>query len=221
MRACELSTFGQWLPSSPLASDRLWNRDLELVSDMEISLFYARAGLVGLKGNAIEAIDRLQTALILSAIDGTKVPKEAMRLVAHEPPVERFAVDEFIDRLVKLPSARRAAVLFALEMALAPERVVELTWKEAANMAQLPTQARETIRARATVRHLKLPYVFWEWAGERIATPLLQLAVSAEEAFGMPWPRIQQRYTSMLWVSGRADVASFHSLVEEVAAGRL
>jgi hypothetical protein len=221
VRASELRTFGQWLPESPLASDRFWNRDLELVSDTEISLFYARAGLQGLKAHAVEAIDRLQTALILAAIDGTEVPKEAMRLVAHEPPVERFAVDEFIDLLVKLPDARRSAVLYALAMHDTPERVTELTWSEARKLIQMPPQIRDILAGRAKVRHLKLPYVFWEHASDRVAAPLVQLAVSAEEAFGMPWPRIQQRYSCMLWVSGKADVASFQGLVEEVAAGRL
>jgi hypothetical protein len=221
VRASELRTFGQWLPTSPLASDRLWNRDLELVSDNEIALFYARAGLQGLKGHAVEAIDKLQTALVLAAIDGTELPKEAMRLIAHEPPIERFAVDEFIDLLVKLPDARRSAVLYALAMHEAPERVTELTWGEAKRLIQVPPQITEILKARAKVRHIKLPYVFWERASDRVAAPLVQLAVSAEEAFGMPWPRIQQRYSSMLWVSGKADVASFHGLVEEVAAGRL
>lgn len=221
MRASELRTFGQWLPSSPLASDRFWNRELELVSDTEISLFYARAGLMGLKGHAVEAMDKLQTALILSAMDGTEVPKEAMRLVAHELPVERFMVDEFIDHLVKLSPERRSAVLFALELKRAPERIVELTWSEVKQMAQLSSNLKEILKARARVRHLKLPYVFWEWATDRIASPLLQLAVSAEEAFGMSWPRIQERYSTMLWINGQADAASFTGLVEEVAAGKL
>lgn len=221
MRASELRTFGQWLPSSPLASDRFWNRDLELVSDTEISLFYARAQLQGLKSNAIEAMDKLQAALVLASIDGTELPKGALRLVAHELPLERFTVDEFIDSLVKLPAARRAAVVFALEMRDTPERVAELTWSDTATMMQLPTQVQQILKSRGQVRHLKLPYVFWEWATERIASPLLQLAVSAEQAFGEPWQRIQQRYSTMLWVSGRADAASFYGLVEEVAAGRL
>lgn len=221
MRASELRNFGPWLPSSPLADDRFWNRDLELVSDTELQLFYARAGLKGLKGHAVEAIEKLQTALVLAAMDGTEVPAGAMRLVGHQTPIERYHVDEFIDLLVKLPAERRSAVLFALEMRQAPERVVELTWSEALAMRQISTQVREILKARAKVKHIKLPYVFWEWATDRIATPLVQLAVSAEKVFGEPWDRIQQRYATMLWVSHRADQASFLHLVEEVAAGRL
>lgn len=88
-------------------------------------------------------------------------------------------------------------------------------------MHQVPTQIREILAGRAKMRHIKLPYVFWEYASGRIAAPLLQSAVSAEEAFSMPWPRIQQRYSTMLWVSREADRASFNKLVEEVASGRL
>ena len=221
MRASEVGSFGEWLKTSPLADDRLWRRDLETVSNTELQLFYARAGLYGLKGNAVEAISRLQSALILAAVNGELTSKGALRLIGHEPPCERFDTDEFVDGLVKLSPARRAATLYALTARMAPEKVAELTWHEVAAMRQIHPQLREILASRAKVRHMKLPYVFWEWATEHIAVPLLKLGPTAEDAFGCTWPALQERFKTMLQISGRSDARSFISLVEEVAAGRV
>lgn len=199
----------------------MWGRDLEKVTTTEVGLFFARSGIRGLKAEAVDAFDRLQKALVLAAIDGSNLPKEAFHLIGMRLPLDRFVVDDFIDSLVKLSSTRRAAVLFALDTNEPPKHVAQLTWKEAGQLTQLPMRAQEVLRGRAKVRHLKLPYVFWEWAGERIACPLLQLAADTEAKFGMPWGDLQQRYTGMLWVSSRADAASFMTLADEVAAGRL
>lgn len=220
MLASELDSFGGWLATSPLADDRIWRRELELVGDAELQLFYARASLRGLRGNAVEAISRLQSALILEAVHGrVGVP---MHLIAHELPCERFDVDEFVDCLLQIRTpTRRAAVLYALEAQMTPGTVAELTWQEVSKFKQLPARLREILEARGKVRHMKLPYVFWEWATEHIAVPLLRLQQDAERAFDCPWPQVQQRYKTMLWVSGRADASSFFSLVDEVAAGRV
>lgn len=220
MLPTEVGTFGKWLATSPLADDRIWRRDVENIGSTELQLFYARAGFVGLKAEAAHAIDRLQSELILAGVRG-EVPNAALQLIEHEPPTTRFDADEFIDRLVKLTPTRRAAVLYALATRSTPEQTVELTWLEINQAPQAPELVMDILKAQSKVRHMKLPYVFWEWASTRIAMPLINLQASAEQAFGMTWPAIQQRYASMLWISGRADSASFNSLVEEVAAGKL
>lgn len=220
MLPTEVGTFGDWLSTSPLASDRLWRRDLERITNTEIQLFYARAGFVGLKAEAAFAIDKLQSELILEGVKG-KVPDAALQLIAHEPPTSRFDTDEFIDQLSKLTPVRRSAVLYALATKTEPEVVVEMTWLEVSQSPQIPEMLRDILVTRSKVRHMKLPYVFWEWASAKIAIPLVNLRASAEQAFSMTWPAIQQRYSSMLWISGRADSASFHDLVDEVVSGKL
>lgn len=220
MLVSDIPSFQQWLSQSPLADDRLWRRDLAQISELEIQLFYARAHLRGLKKDAVNAIDQLQSELLVGAIEGT-VPKEALRLIGHEPPPDRFAVNEFLDLLVKVSAHRRMAILFALATRQDPERVAELSWEHAGKLTQLPELCQEILRVRAKVRHLKLTYVFWEWATPKIAAPLLSLRESAEEAFDMSWPSIQARWIDMLWINGSAEKRSFLGLVEEVSAGKL
>lgn len=220
MLASDLAGFGAWLKASPVAADRMWARPLEAISDSELQLFYARCGLMGLKKEAVEAIDHLQTALVLEAMHG-RVSQAALRLVTHEPPLERFTVDEFIDGLVKLRPHRRAAVLYALQGRHTPEEVAEVTWHDIRRMHQIPARQQAILDIQARVRQLRLPYVFWEWATPTLATPLVGLTVSAADAFGCSWPALQVRFDDMLWISGRADAASFLGISEEIATGRL
>lgn len=92
MLATQLGAFDKWLKTTELSDDRLWKRDLETVSDMEIQMFYARHSQRGIKTLAHEAIDRLQAALILEAVKG-QVPDAALRLITHEVPrVRRLAL---------------------------------------------------------------------------------------------------------------------------------
>lgn len=220
MLASELPDFGDWLKTSPVSSDRLWARKLEVISDAELQLFYARCGLIGLKKEAVEAIDRLQTALVLAAMHGS-VSQAALRLVTHEPPLDRFTVDEFIDGLIKLRPHRRAAVLYALQGRQTPDEVAGLTWHDIKRMVQVPKRQQPILDGQSKVRHLRLPYVFWEWATPALAAPIVDLGVSASDAFGCSWPALQVRFDDMLWISGRADAASFLGISEEIATGRL
>jgi len=216
MRLCELPSVRSWLPGHPTAGDPLWNRDPLAVSEMEIQLFYARAGLQGLRNEAIDAIDTLQAALILSSING-EVPELPAAIVMHEPPDQPFLVDELVDGLIRLRPARRQACLFALELHRDPKNVANMTWKDVRKMNQLPALGREILEAASQTRHLTLPYVFWEWATPTIATPLLELQWSIEKAFECTWPVLTQRYKRMIAVNRSADAVSFLKLTEHRA----
>jgi hypothetical protein len=98
---------------------------------------------------------------------------------------------------------------------------VNLTWKEVGSVNQLSPLSREVVTARSKLRHMKLPYVFWEWVTDDIAAPLVDLQSSAEKAFGEPWPSIQMHWNDMIWVDLRADARRFVELIEEAAAGKL
>lgn len=220
MNALQVGRFGAWLKDSPFADDTLFRRPLNEVSETEIQLFHARASLRGLKKDSVQAIERLQADLLMSAKEGT-LPGEALRLISHELPQHRYTVDEFMDNLTKLPPVRRLAVLFALTTKTPIERMVGLEWNAAKQLSQLPELARDVLKQRGRMRHFKLAYVFWEMATEKIAAPLLNLESEVCVAFGDTWPGVQQRWNQMIWISGRMEGSSFLSLVEEIEAGKL
>lgn len=211
MRLCELVSVKPWLLNNPTASDRLWQRPALAVSEGEIQLFYARCSLLGLRQDAIDAIDALQAAVIISSFDG-ELAEVASAIIMHEPPVEPFLVDELVDGLIKLRPARRQACLLALEMNSDPQDVANLTWKAAQGMKQVKPLCLEILTASARTRHLNLPYVFWEWATRQIATPLLELQWSIETAFGCTWPQLVQRHRRMVMLNRGADAASLLDL---------
>lgn len=222
MRVGELRGFSQWLNEggAPLAQDRLWARDLTQARPMEAQLFLARAQLQGHQALAREALDRMQTALIAGAVEGELSGAE-LALLAVDVPSDPYLVDEFIDDLAKLRPARRLATLFALETHTEAARVEELTWADAKRLSQLKPLSRDILASCARTRHLRLPYVFWEWSTPELATPVLGLQRDTERAFGRTWPALQFAFDTMIWTSSRADASHLLGLVEEVARGRL
>jgi hypothetical protein len=204
--------FGETLVNTPVGQDRLWNRPVAQVSESEIQLFYARMALAGHRQEAIDAIDRLQAICVRLAVEGKGQGLEA--IILHVPPDRRFYVDELIDGLSKLTHHRRLACLYALEMKDAPLKVAGLTWRQVP--MDLTDLAQEVVTAAAQTRHIRLPYVFWEWATEKIGTPLLDLESSITEAFECSWPALAQRYENIIKIDRRADSASFLLLIEDV-----
>lgn len=220
MFVSDIPSFSVWLAKSPIRDDRIWSRPLEDISENEIQLFYARAGLQGFKKEATDAIGQLQDEILLQSMC-KDMPQKALRIVSHQTPINRFATDEFLDHLAKIGVERRSAILYALVTRQEPEDVAELCWKNVRELGQLPELAQEILAMRSKIRHLKLPYVFWEWATLRIASPLLILQQTAEDAFGMAWPAIQVRWDEMIWINTGAEKCDFLELVEEVASGQL
>lgn len=214
MRLADLASVSSWLPNHPLAADRLWQREACAISEGEIQLFYARASLAGLQQEAAGAVDTLQAAVILSTING-ELPEAPSAIIMHEPPSEPFFTDELVDGLVKMRPSRRQACLFALEQTTSPATIANMTWKEARTLRQLTPLCQEILQASDRTRHMKLPYVFWEWATTQIATPLLELQWSIEQAFGCTWPVLTGRYRRMIKLSRGADAVSLLELVKQ------
>lgn len=211
MRLGDLASVQRWLPTHSTAADQLWRREALAVSEMELQLFYARAGLQGKRQDAIEAIDALQAAVILSAFNG-ELSEPPRAIVMHEPPQEPFLVDELVDGLIKLRPARRQACLLALETTKCPGDIANLTWPDTRQMHQLSSLGQEILQAAGRTRHLSLPYVFWEWATQTIAAPLLELQWSVERAFDCTWPELTGRYRRMIKLHRGADAASLLDL---------
>lgn len=213
----EVGAFGVWVRNSAVSDDRLWQRPLGKISDMEIHLFYARQGLKGMRDEAIDAISRLQAACVTLSFHGDLDMGEAATVIMHEPPDPRFMVDELIDGLVKLTPARRHAVLFDLECAQLIGDSHTLVWDQILpNRGALTRLAREVLAVALSRRNLKLPYVFWEWATPTIAGPLLHYRRDVEAAFGMNCALLQARYSGMIMIDRRAESTSLLQLAADL-----
>lgn len=180
------------------------------VSDVEIQLFYAKQGIARRK-LAVDAIDQLQASVILSLLSG-ELKESPGAIIIHELPEDPFLVDELVDGLRKLRPARRQACLFALESNQTPKQVMNLTWREAADLQGLSKLSKDILKSASKTRHFTLPYVFWEWATEQIATPLLELEWSAQKAFSHNWPELAARYKRIIVLNRHADATSFLEL---------
>lgn len=214
MRLIDLPALAGFLETSPVGSDPLWQREAFLIDEAAITLYYARAAGAGRRAAAVEAIDRAQSAAILYAFDHPEGNAQLQGIVLHSPPEQPYFVDEFVDSLIKLRPARRRACLFALELTMEPDKVTTLTFAQARQFNQLTDLCIEILAMQGATRHFKLPYVFWEWATDVIATPLIKLGWSIEQVFECPWPHLQRRYKEMICVNRHADATSFLQLVE-------
>jgi hypothetical protein len=199
-----------------LASDPLWSRTSANMTPTDIQLFYARAGLQGLRQEAIDTIDRAQAVVVKELFAGSLPRGSFSALVLHEAPARPYMADEFVDGLIKLRKERRGACLYALEHALDPADVTELTWNKL-KLDEQPATCMEIINAARAGRHMRLPYVFWEWSTPNIAGPLMGLQLSIEEAFGCKIAELQTKYKRMILIHRGAEAASFMSLAKQLA----
>lgn len=211
----QLLEVAEWLASTPVGQDRLWRQEIGTISEMDIQLYYARSTLAGHRQAAIDALERVQTVLIGMTFKG-QLRENASAIVLHQLPQSRFMVDEFVEGLRRLPQPRRLACLYALEARADPVSVVTLTWSEIARrQGGFSHLACQVLAAAAQTRHIKLPYVFWEWVSEQIAAPLMELKWSCEQAHECTWPQLVVRYQTMTLIDRGADQASFLELLDK------
>lgn len=210
MRPIDIPQFWSWANTSVFAHKSLWRRELSSITELSFTLFIADAGPEG-RDAAIDALDRLQTSMVWAAM-ARIIGQEDMGPVAYELPVSRYALDDFLHGLKQLPVPRRTALLYALDAHVEPAQAAALKW---VNMTAVPQHglAADVIRHWAALRHIRLPYVFWEWATPHIASPMIGLTKAAEEAFSAPWPRIQARYQSIAWIDSVGDLAELRLLM--------
>jgi hypothetical protein len=102
-----------------------------------------------------------------------------------------------------------------LEAELEPREVTELTWQEFMSerfrMTPLMSEALAT-----QVRHIRLPYVFWEFGAPKLAMPLIKLQESIEGAFKCPVGQLQTMYRNMVYIDRRSDALHFRALLGEL-----
>lgn len=212
MQVSNLSGVKPWLVVSPLSTDPFWSKEVERVTEIDIQFFYARASLLNLRVAAREAIDRLQAAVILGAIEG-EISHVPDGVLAHEQEPEPFFVDELIEGLKGLSFPRRLACLFSLEVNQTLEYSLNLTWPVLARQKNLNSVCLALATEAGRTRHLKLPYVFWEWLNENIAAPLLELEWSVENAFRCTWPQLVLNYKALIWIDRPSDARDLLTLL--------
>lgn len=118
-----------------------------------------------------------------------------------------FTLGDLRVLLAPLSSARRAAVLWALDTHSTIDDAVLLGWKEALRADYTPF-AKDLVRNQ--LRHLRLDYVFWEYLDNGAAAPLFGLEDSVREvAMGRSFRELQALYDGMIWVDTRAEAESF------------
>jgi hypothetical protein len=221
MRLRDVQGVGEILATSSFGTDPLWDKELEGVKEESITLFYARASIAGMRKEAIDLIEAVQSAVIVAAFHGEKAAGVSA-IIMHVPPPDPFMVDEFVTRLAKLSQARCRACLYALVTRSAPPAVTALTWNDLPQgRSHLPVLAREILDECARTRHIRLPYVFWEWATNKIAAPLMDLQGTIEVAFCCTWPELVEKHDRMIKVNRSSDSTSFMQLADEVRRGHL
>lgn len=206
----------QHLAQSAVLADPIWDRDADTVTSFEVTMFRARMSAHGLAKEGDEAVDLLQGEAIKELARGRLHNAPFVRHVLAEP---RFMVDELLEGLRKLPKVRRQACLYALEENERPEVVVSLTWKQVLQSTPRRQMTIHLIRERNACRHIRLGYVFWEFATNTIAAPLLGLQGSIEAAFGRRWPELALAYQSMIWVDGQAEGYAFVQSFRDAQGG--
>lgn len=216
MRLCDVGGLKAVLAANDgLGSDPVWSRTGSQLTGTDIQLFYARSGLKGKRQEAVDLVDQAQAAVIRALFCGELEKGAFAALVLHEQPPEPFMADEFVDGLIKLQPSRRAACIYLLENRMVGNEVTDLTWMglDLRGKSQL---SLDVITAAKVTRHIKLPYVFWEWATENIASPLLNLQTTLELAFSCSLPELQARYDRMVMIDRRADSASLLDLARQL-----
>jgi hypothetical protein len=215
MQLQELGQVRHYLGHSPVFSDPIWERNAFEVKPQDLTLFLARMTGHGLSKEAREALEVLQgeavKTVIMENLNGLALLDFNFAITRN-----RFAVDELVVGLGAMPRAHAQATLTALEMRMEPREAVELMWGQVLKLpvGQITPLASEIIKARNSVRHLRLPYVFWNFVSNNIAAPLFELHATAEKAFGRPWATLAADYETILMIDTRAEVDSFLDFVK-------
>lgn len=192
-----IKSFKLDLANSRLASSPLWNQAVESIHPAQLHAFRARLKLEGYEGadSLFKKItDALTDAQRTGDIKGAPILRYSEPVV---PTVTAQAIRMAFERMTR-PTP--AAILFALETGITPERLVTLTWPKAKLLVlsgQVKTYARQILEKQP--RHLNCEYVFWKQSGKASPQPLFGLEMEVFEEFGMVWSELQEAYRKMIF----------------------
>lgn len=194
------------LPDSLLSSSKLWQREVKTLKPLDLALFIRLHKGTSNYLKALREVEQLKNVVMQAHIDDA-LPEDALDLLEHDTPREQFTSGDLVEWLEVTTLARRRALLFVLETGLDPREVIELTWKDLRKL-NLTSMALELVAA--TVRHIRLPYVFWDTMPNGAAAPLFGLHETAlEVSQGLGIAVMRRLYRDMLMLDAKMEAAAF------------
>lgn len=199
---------GDFTPQvSYLQDSPLWCRDVDDITSLDLLLFFLTAA-----DEDHAAAVELQIHALQNRALGAIVTGEVGQVdwICWSPPSLRLTLGEITQMFSVAPFERRRALMFALETGLDLKRVVALNWKQLKSIKLTPF-AQQVIDSQT--RHIRLPYVFWEWADANTAMPLLSLDVTAlEVSEGHGWAWFTDRCRDAVLIDTGADAEHFKAV---------
>lgn len=194
------------LPDSLLSSSPLWKREVKTLKPLDLALFIRLHKGTSNYLKAMREVEELKNAVMQAHIDDV-LPEDALSLLNHDLQREQFTSGDLVEWLGQTTVARRRALLFCLETDLDPREVIELTWRDLRRV-QMNSLAHELVRA--SVRHIRLPYVFWDTMPNGAAAPLFGLHETALEiSQGLGMSVLRKLYNNMIMLDSNAEAEQF------------
>ena len=202
----QLGSLPTILPDSLLSSSPLWKREVGSIQPLDLALFLRLHKGTENYLRALREVEELKNVAMQAHIDDA-ISSDALGLLDHATPRERLTLGDFSEWLEQASPARRRALLFCLETDLDPRSVIDLTWSELRGL-NLNWLAKELVRA--SVRHIRLPYVFWDALPNGAAAPLFGLQETAlEVSQGLGISVLRRLYRDMIALDPAADLEAF------------
>lgn len=198
------------LAGSPVFADSIWDKEAELVTGFQLTLFRARMSAQGLSRAADDAVELLQLQALRAMLDGYNGKLPFLQSPSPQP---RFMADELADGLRRMPTPHAQAVLLALEEGKPLEWAVNLTWREVLHMTPRTSLCVEILRQRNSCRHIRLSYVFWHFLTGDIASPLMDLPRQVSSAFHVTWEELVLLYGQLVMVDRVGDAQDARALL--------
>lgn len=202
----QLGSLPALLPNSLLSTSPLWKREVKSVRSLDLALFLRLHKGSGNYLKALREVDVLKNAVMQAHIDDA-LPEDALSLMEHTAAHERLSLGEFVEWLEQTTLARRRAILFCLETEMNVKAAIDLTWRDL-RQVQMTEFATELVRA--SVRHIRLPYVFWDTLPNGAAAPLFGLQETAlEVSQGLGINVLRRLYRDLVPLDPAADLEAF------------
>lgn len=204
MRVCEIK--GEW-PNSLLAQSGLWERDIETLRPLDLSVFlrqFSGSSEYNEAYREIEAlIDKSWHALIDREVRSTPT------IIAYDPqPPGRITVGDLCSWLETTTESRIRAIVFGLETKMPIADIISLTWRKLRAIKGVSDFALAI--ADACPRHIRLDYVFWESMPNLAAGPLFGLAETVlDVSQGLGYEMLGRLYDNMILIHEKADLKDF------------
>lgn len=200
---------GNWRHSL-LSQSPIWNRPVESLTRLDLSAFLRRHMGTARHLTARKQVETLIDATWTAVLDGKLSP--IPEICYFSAPVERLTFGELRQWLARTTPERGQAILFALEMKLSVPEAIDLTWRSVNAMALTPFA--DAI-AKKTIRHFRLPYLFWEVLPHGAAAPLIGLQDSVRDVTeGRGFEALQALYASIIPIDTDADLNDFRGHVD-------